>query len=318
MSDRFDQLVQLMARLRAPQGCPWDRSQTHDTLKPYLLEEAYEVLETIDKRDDVKLCEELGDLLLQVLFHAQIATERKAFSIEDVLAGLAEKLVRRHPHVFGPSGDHTLTPDQVHANWEQIKKAERARAGHADSALDGVPKTLPALLRASQIQARASRVGFDWPQNGDGVHQVLEKVKEEIEELTEAYQASTQGASDPARTAAQRHLDEEMGDVLFALVNLARFLKINPEEALQRATERFSERFRFVEAEAARMGRPLASLTVSELASLWAEAKARTMAQTRTGTDLRASAWPGDTAAGRLDRCSPPDDPLTAPSGTHE
>jgi tetrapyrrole methylase family protein/MazG family protein len=275
MSHRFDQLVQLMAKLRAPDGCPWDRKQTHESLKPYLLEEAYEVLDTIDKRDDPKLREELGDLLLQILCHAQIAAEREAFSIEDVMELLADKLIRRHPHVFGPKGDPALTPDQVYAKWEQIKKSERDQAGRSESVLDGVPRTLPALLRAFQIQARASRVGFDWPHNGEGVHQVLDKVKGEIAELTDAYKARDDRAGSAGQAAAQRHLDDEMGDVLFALVNLARFLKVNPEDALRRATNRFIERFHFIEAEAARTGRTLESMTLTEMDALWAQAKAR-------------------------------------------
>jgi tetrapyrrole methylase family protein/MazG family protein len=265
-----------MAKLRALDGCPWDRKQTHESLKPYLLEETYEVLETIDRQDEPKLREELGDLLLQVIFHAQIAAERRTFTIEDVMQLLADKLVRRHPHVFGrqDTGD-TLTPDEVYSNWEQIKKAERQQTGRSGSVLDGVPKTLPALLRAFQIQARASRVGFDWPQNGEGVHQVMDKVEEEIEELTDAYGARNDQAGDAARHAAQRHLEDEMGDVLFALVNLARFLKVNPEDALRRATDRFADRFHFVEAEAARAGRTLESMTLAEMDALWEEAKAR-------------------------------------------
>lgn len=275
MSDRFDELVKLMAKLRAPDGCPWDRKQTHESLKPYLLEETYEVLETIDKQDEGKLREELGDLLLQIVFHAQIAAERKAFSVEDVIRLLADKLVRRHPHVFGPKGDDTLTPDQVYSNWEQIKKSERQRTGGPESALDGVPKTLPALLRAFQTQARASRVGFDWPQNSEGVHQVMGKVTEEVEELTDAYAARNEQNGEDERNAAQRHLEDEMGDVLFSLVNLARFLKVNPEDALRRATDRFADRFHFVEAEAARTGRTLQSMTLEEMDSLWEKAKAR-------------------------------------------
>jgi tetrapyrrole methylase family protein / MazG family protein len=273
MSNRFDELVQLMAKLRAPDGCPWDRKQTHESLKPYLLEETYEVLETIDKQDESKLREELGDLLLQILFHAQIAAERKAFSVEEVLQLLADKLVRRHPHVFGEKGDSALTPDQVYSNWEQIKKSERQQTGRSESVLDGVPKTLPALLRAFQIQARASRVGFDRPQNGDGVHQVMNKVKEEIEELTDAYGTREKGAGKADQAATQRHLEDEMGDVLFSLVNLARFLKVNPEDAMRRATDRFADRFHFIEAEAARTGRALESMTLAEMDALWEKAK---------------------------------------------
>ena len=273
MSDRFDELVRLMAKLRAPDGCPWDRKQTHESLKPYLLEETYEVLETIDKQDEPKLREELGDLLLQILFHAQIAAERKAFSVEEVMQLLADKLVRRHPHVFGKKGDDALTPDQVYSNWEQIKKSERQQAGRSESVLDGVPKTLPALLRAFQIQARASRVGFDWPQNGDGVHQVMDKVKEEIEELTDAYGTREKRAGEADQAAMQRHLEDEMGDVLFSLVNLARFLKVNPEDAMRRATDRFADRFHFIESEASRTGRALESMTLAEMDALWEKAK---------------------------------------------
>lgn len=271
MSDRFNELVRLMAKLRAPDGCPWDRKQTHESLKPYLLEETYEVLETIDRRDEPKLREELGDILLQVLFHAQIAAEQKTFTIEDVMQVLADKLVRRHPHVFDQAKKDALTPDQVYSNWEQIKRNERKESGRAESALDGVPKTLPALLRAFQTQARASRVGFDWPQNGEGVHQVMDKVKEEIAELTDAYGDRERAGANTE--AAQRHLEDEMGDVLFALVNLARFLKVNPEDALRRATDRFADRFHYIEAEAFRQGRPLDSMTLAEMDALWEEAK---------------------------------------------
>ena len=186
---------------------------------------------------------------------------------------LADKLVRRHPHVFGEKGDGALTPDQVYANWEQIKKSERQQAGRSESVLDGVPKTLPALLRAFQIQARASRVGFDWPQNGDGVHQVMDKVKEEIEELTDAYGTREKRAGEADQAAMQRHLEDEMGDVLFSLVNLARFLKVNPEDAMRRATDRFADRFHFIEAEASRTGRALESMTLAEMDALWEKAK---------------------------------------------
>ncbi|MEK7868762.1 MAG: nucleoside triphosphate pyrophosphohydrolase, partial [Nitrospirota bacterium] len=162
MSERFSKLIDLMATLRAPNGCPWDRKQTHESLKPYLLEEAYEVLETIDHRDNAKLKEELGDVLLQVIFHSQIASESGTFTIDEVVDHLAAKLVRRHPHVFGDQDAATkpANGEQVLSQWEEIKRAERQAAGGAQSALDGVPKALPALLRAYQVQARASRVGF--------------------------------------------------------------------------------------------------------------------------------------------------------------
>lgn len=268
MSERFDDLVQLMAKLRAPDGCPWDRKQTHESLKPYLLEEAYEVLDTIDRQDTGKLREELGDLLLQILFHAQIGAEAGTFTIEEVIHQLAEKLVRRHPHVFGKTvGEDSLNADQVYFKWEQIKRAERKCTGGAESVLDGVPQTLPALLRAFQIQARASRVGFDWPHTRQGTDQVMDKIEEEVREVRQAMVSST--------SETQRRIEAEFGDLLFALVNLARFLKVNPEDALRGATNRFTKRFQQMEAEAARSGRTLDSMSLAELDALWENAKQR-------------------------------------------
>ena len=265
MSERFDELVQLMAKLRASDGCPWDRKQTHDSLKPYLLEETYEVLDTIDRKDTGKLREELGDLLLQILFHAQIGTEAGTFTIEEVMRQLAEKLVRRHPHVFGKTEGDPLNPDQVYLRWEQIKHDERKRTGGAESALDGVPQTLPALLRAFQVQARASRVGFDWPHTREGTNQVMDKIEEEVREVRQAVTSST--------GETQRRIESEFGDLLFALVNLARFLKVNPEDALRGATNRFTERFQQMEAEASRSGKTLDSMSLAELDALWENAK---------------------------------------------
>ncbi len=273
MAKGFDDLVRLMAKLRAPDGCPWDRKQTHESLKPYLLEEAYEVLESIDAGDAASLREELGDLLLQVLFHAQIGSESGRFTIEDVIEGLADKLVRRHPHVFGSgqdtgAGPQPATAADVLARWETIKEGERLQNGRETSALDGVPKTLPALLRAFQLQSRASRVGFDWSEPGP----VMAKVEEELEELRDALAApgGEAGGRDQAAVEA------EFGDVLFALVNLARFLKTNPEEALRKATNRFIERFRYIEGQAARQGRALKDMTLAEMDVWWEEAKQRT------------------------------------------
>ena len=276
MSERFAKLVEIMATLRAQNGCPWDRKQTHESLKPYLLEETYEVLETIDQGDRAKLREELGDVLLQVIFHSQIATEAGTFTIEDVLDILNEKLVRRHPHVFGTdSGAAPLSNgEQVLHQWEQIKRAEREAAGGRQSALDGVPKTLPALLRAYQTQARAARVGFDWPHNAAGLEQIFGKVAEEVGELKEALaQAETEDA--PDRTGRQTEVEAELGDILFSLVNLARFVKVNPEEALRRSTNRFVDRFHLVEAQATEQGRSLTDLTLADMDLLWEEAKRR-------------------------------------------
>ena len=278
MSERFHTLVNLMAALRAPDGCPWDRKQTHESLKPYLLEETYEVLEILDRQDRTKLPEELGDVLLQVLFHSQIASEAGSFTIEDVLEQLADKLIRRHPHVFGNgAGDMTPTnADQVVARWEDIKRTERQASGGPDSVLDGVPPTLPALLRAYQLQARASRVGFDWTHDVKGFDQVLGKIEEEIQELRSAIRApmSSQTASDVGRTTArQAQIVAEFGDVLFSLVNLARFIKVNPEDALRQAANRFVERFQFIEGRATASGRTVADLSFAEMDGLWEEAK---------------------------------------------
>ncbi|MBM4126012.1 MAG: nucleoside triphosphate pyrophosphohydrolase [Nitrospira sp.] len=276
MSERFTKLVEIMAALRAVNGCPWDRKQTHESLKPYLLEETYEVLETIDQGDTAKLREELGDVLLQVIFHGQIAAEAGTFTVDDVLDTLAEKLIRRHPHVFGtdPGGTPLANGEQVLSQWEVIKQAERTAAGNKQSALDGVPKTLPALLRAYQTQARAARVGFDWPHNVAGRAQIFDKVTEEVEELKEALaQAGTGDSSD--HLSGQSEIEAELGDILFSLVNLARFVKVNPEEALRRSTNRFIDRFHLVEAQAAEQGRTLPDMTLADMDLLWEEAKRR-------------------------------------------
>ncbi|MCP9449444.1 MAG: nucleoside triphosphate pyrophosphohydrolase [Nitrospira sp.] len=276
MSEQFDKVTDIMAALRAPNGCPWDRKQTHESLKPYLLEETYEVLETIDQGDEAKLREELGDVLLQVLFHSQIAAEAGTFTIDDVLKTLAEKLIRRHPHVFKTDGQGGTVTSSEHvlSQWEQIKRAERQAAGNSQSALDGVPKTLPALLRAFQIQARAARVGFDWPHNAGGLEQIFEKIAEEVGELKQALgNADIDSASAPP--TEQTEVEAELGDILFSLVNLARFLKVNPEEALRRATNRFVDRFHLVEALAAEQGRAFPEMTVADMDLLWEEAKRR-------------------------------------------
>ncbi len=279
MSDAFSKLVEIMARLRAPDGCPWDRKQTHESLKPYLLEEAYEVLETIDRRDDESLREELGDLVLQVMFHAQIAAEARTFTIEDVLKGLAEKLIRRHPHVFEKAnGDgNPGTAEEVLTRWEDIKRNERKQqagpTGQPDSVLSSVPKTLPALLRAYQVQARASRVGFDWPHTRQGQQSVIEKIEEEVRELRDAL-AAAPGQDEPASAPADKaQVEAEFGDLLFALVNLGRFIKVNPEEALRQTTNRFTERFQYIEQEAARRGKVMEQMSLDEMDGLWEDAK---------------------------------------------
>jgi tetrapyrrole methylase family protein/MazG family protein len=272
MSERFDRVVAIMARLRAPGGCPWDRKQTHESLKPYMIEETYEALDTIDRRDFAKLKEELGDVLLQVLFHSQIGTEQGTFTIDEVLQELGDKLVRRHPHVFGDAagGEPALNSDQVVHRWEDIKRAERKNAGKPESALSDIPQALPALLRAYQTQVRAARVGFDWPDSPQGLADVLGKVEEEIGELREAVgdAAAAQPTPEPtAETAA------ELGDLLFSLVNVARHLKVNPEESLRLATNRFTTRFHFIERQAEHGGRNVNDLTMGEMDRYWEEAK---------------------------------------------
>jgi tetrapyrrole methylase family protein/MazG family protein len=273
MSKSFDDLVQLMARLRAPDGCPWDRKQTHESLKPYLVEEAYEVLEAIDHTDTARLREELGDVLLQVLFHAQIGSEHDAFSVDDIIGSLAEKLIRRHPHVFGTpeQQQEALDANDVKIRWEQIKRNEREQKGEDSSALEGVPKTLPALLRAYQVQVRASRVGFDWPD----LVPVLGKLEEELQEFRDAMAACT-AAAPAALPSAKEHLESELGDVLFTMVNISRFLKINPEEALRQTINRFIDRFQSIETQAAASGRSMSEMTLREMDDLWEEAKRRT------------------------------------------
>jgi tetrapyrrole methylase family protein/MazG family protein len=247
-----------MARLRGEDGCPWDREQTSESIKPYLVEETYEVLEAIDEQDPAKLKEELGDLMLQIVFHAQMAEEAGAFTVRDVLAAINDKLVRRHPHVFGDVKADTA--QEVLFNWEQIKQTERRREKGQASLLDGVPRELPALLRAHRLQEKASRVGFDWQE----AQEVFRKVEEELAELRAAMQGQ----------AAER-VEAELGDLLFALVNLSRFLAVNPEEALRKTIARFIARFRYIEEELARRGRSLRQASLEEMDALWAEAKAQ-------------------------------------------
>jgi tetrapyrrole methylase family protein/MazG family protein len=257
-AEKFAELVDIMARLRGENGCPWDREQTSESIKPYLVEETYEVLEAIDEQDPVKLKEELGDLMLQIVFHAQMAEEAGAFTVRDVLAAINDKLVRRHPHVFGDV--KVDTAQEVLFNWEQIKQTERRRETGQASLLDGVPRELPALLRAHRLQEKASRVGFDWKE----AQEVFRKVEEELAELRAAMQGQ-----------AAEQVEAELGDLLFALVNLSRFLAVNPEEALRKTIARFIARFRYIEEELARRGRSLRQASLEEMDALWAEAKAQ-------------------------------------------
>jgi len=252
----FTELLEIMARLRGENGCPWDRDQTHESIKPYLVEEAYEVLEAIDEQDLAKLKEELGDLLLQIVFHAQMAEEAGAFSMRHVLAAINEKLIRRHPHVFGQRKAETA--QEVLFNWEQIKQTERRKWNDRASVLDGVPRELPALLRAHRLQEKASRVGFDWTE----AQEVFRKVEEELAEL----RAAMDGRE------ADR-VEAELGDLLFALVNLARWLAIEAEDALRATNSKFRRRFAHLEEEARQRGVPLEKMGPAEMDALWEEAK---------------------------------------------
>jgi len=259
-----------MSRLRAPKGCPWDREQTHATLRTYLIEEAYEVLDALDSADDAKFAEELGDLLLQVLFHAQIAHEEKRFDISDVIREIYEKMIRRHPHVFGTT--RAKTAADVLRNWEQIKQQERQakkqneavvkKSTSSPSILDGVPRTLPALLEALQLTRKAARIGFDWP-NIDGI---FAKLTEETHEL-QAILANSSAA--PAGST----IESELGDILFVAVNLARFLDIDPEIALKKTSSKFTRRFHSMERLAREQGTTLAKVPRPQMESLWDQAK---------------------------------------------
>lgn len=251
------ELVDIMARLRAADGCPWDREQDHGTLKPYLLEEAYEVLEAIDEGAGPKLAEELGDLLLQIVFHAQVAAEDGSFTIDDVTGSICRKLRHRHPHVFADV--QVRDSAEVVDNWEQIKRGEPLNEGRV-SALDGVPAALPALHRATKIQKRAAKVGFDW----DDASGPTEKVEEELAEVQEA-----RAGGHTARIA------EEIGDLLFAVVNLARLLGVDSEDALRVATGRFDARFRAMEDLAREQGIRMGEKTLEELDELWDAVKAQ-------------------------------------------
>lgn len=255
--DKFQRLVEIMARLRAPGGCPWDREQTFDSIKPYTLEETYEVLDAVDRRDWAELKGELGDFMLQAVFFAQMAAEEKHFDIGDSLDAINEKLVRRHPHVFA---DETAnTGGEVLKRWDEIKAEERKEKPHvAQDLLATVPRALPALVEAQQITSRAARVGFDWRNAGE----VLAKLEEERLEFAEACERGT-----------QEQIDDELGDLLFVIVNLARFVKVDPEQALRRTNAKFRQRFGHIERRLADQGKSVAGTPIEELEALWQEAK---------------------------------------------
>lgn len=289
--ERFERAVSIMARLRAPGGCPWDREQTFDSIKPYTLEETYEVLEAIDNRDWEELTGELGDLLLQVLFYAQMAKEQGTFSIDEVVDRLSNKLVDRHPHVFG--NVKAETSSDVLRNWEALKaeeKKKRLEAGggkaaksesSSESVLAGVPSAIPALLEACKLSSRAAHIGFDWP-HVDGLFEKLREETEELQELLKQFPAP--GPRPHGRGVAgsgeqqvpkdlRARLEDEVGDLFFVLVNVARYLSLDPESALKKTNRKFKRRFQWIEEQLRATGRGPQQATMEELESLWQQAK---------------------------------------------
>ncbi|MGI6575791.1 MAG: nucleoside triphosphate pyrophosphohydrolase [bacterium] len=248
-------LMEILEQLLGENGCPWDKQQTHSSLRPYLLEESYEVVEAIEENDMHKLCEELGDLLLQIAFHAQLAQQRGDFTLNDVINTVTEKIIRRHPHVFG--NIKVKDSEEVLVNWQQIKEREKESNGQ-DSILAGIPRQLPALMGAVKLQGRAARVGFDW----DSITGAWEKVEEEMGEVWQAIAKDCPAA-----------VEAEIGDLLFAVVNVARFLQVDPETALLRTNNKFKQRFYHIEREARERGKKLEEMTLQEMDKIWEKAK---------------------------------------------
>ncbi|HIE25759.1 TPA: nucleoside triphosphate pyrophosphohydrolase [Candidatus Poribacteria bacterium] len=257
--DLFDKLVEVIAALRGENGCPWDKEQTHSTLTSSLLEETYEVIEAIDADDSAKLREELGDLLMQVVLHAQIAQDENKFNIGDVIQTVTEKLIRRHPHVFGDVQVENVA--HVLSNWEAIKGSEESFQDRK-SLMDGIPIQFPSLVRARKIQSKASRVGFDWKRGED----VLPKIQEEFEELQNSMDSSEQA-----------DIEMEIGDLLFSIVNLSRFLNVDPENALRKVNEKFIRRFKMMESEIKSQGKRFEDYDLEGLDEFWEKAKRNTM-----------------------------------------
>jgi tetrapyrrole methylase family protein/MazG family protein len=253
----FNDLLEIMARLRAENGCPWDREQTHESLRIYMLEETYEVLEALESGDKGKFCNELGDLLLQIVFHAQIAKETGDFDIGDVTAEVCKKLISRHPHIFGSVKADTA--EKVVENWEAIKKKEKQIKSQT-GVLRDVPPILPALMRSYKVQQKAAQVGFDW----DDIEDVFRKVEEEIRELRDVYKSNN-----------VERITDELGDAFFALVNLSRFLNVQPELALNGTIGKFIRRFEYIEKQGEKAGKRLEDMSLSEMDELWNEAKVR-------------------------------------------
>ena len=273
--EEFSRLVAIMATLRSPSGCPWDREQTIDSLKPFVLEETYEVLEAIDRHDHPGLCEELGDFLFEAVFLAQLESEAGHFTIADSLKSICDKLVRRHPHVFArdESTAGIDSPDKVLRRWEEIKAQERGGQAKKKTLLSGVPATLPALLRAYEIGVRARSVGFDWTKVSD----VLDKIQEEVDELREAVSSRATLSGSRAETLSgsrAERMEEEMGDLLFTMAHLSRQLGIEPETALRKANDKFTSRFETMETAIEASGRKISDLTLDQLETEWQKAKA--------------------------------------------
>lgn len=255
----FEELLEIVETLHGEKGCPWDKEQTRESLKPFLIEETYEVLEAIDEKNPENIKEELGDLLFQIVFHCQIAKKRKEFDIIDVIKGIAGKMTARHPHVFADA--EYATSQEVLKQWEARKKEE---GKNRESILEGIPKELPALVRAQRIQSRAARVGFEWDKLGD----VFKKLEEELEEFRTALE-----------NKKQPEIEDELGDLFFVLVNIARFVGVNPEDALRKTISKFISRFRYIEMKAADTGKSLSDMTLEEMDAFWDEAKTKETAK---------------------------------------
>ena len=253
--NNFQKLLDIMTALRSGNGCPWDKEQTAESLKPFLVEETYEVLEALDEGDPKKIKEELGDLLFQIVFHCQLAKERGEFDMDDVIKNIGDKMISRHPHVFGK--EKFETSEEVSKQWDERKKEE---GKIKESILEGIPKELPSLLRAHKLQTRAAKVGFDWQR----VEDVMEKLEEELHEFRSAL-----------KSKEQKEIEDELGDIFFVLVNISRFVGVNPEDALRKTISKFISRFRYIEMKARDAGKNISDMTLEEMDTLWDEAKER-------------------------------------------
>ncbi len=249
----FEELVKIVEKLRGPEGCPWDREQTRESLKPFLIEELYELLDALDENNSEGIKEELGDMLFQIILHCQLSKEERLFDVNDVIDNIIRKMIRRHPHVFG--NKKLTTSKEVLSWWEEHKKKE---GKNRESIMEGIPKTLPALLRAHKLQDKASRVGFDW----ERIEDVFKKLEEELNEFKNAFDKKN-----------QREIEDELGDIFFVLVRISQFVGVNPEEALQKTISKFIHRFKHIEMKALEQGRRPSDMTLEEMDTLWEEAK---------------------------------------------